>query len=276
MIDSAPGRRPFAALLLVAALALASWFKPLDAVAGRQLDAGMTAAFASFATARALNAAISLLQSGQVGAQAGVGMSVRPGELLDPVNDLVERFSNFMLAATVAFGVQKVLLSVGAHWVMPLLLSLVAVAWALLHLRGRPRPRWLGQAFVLLLMVRFAVPVATVGTDLLFQAFLAPKYEASQQSLDRIQGQAASVDAASGSPDAADKGLVATIRGWLAQGVDLREKAEELARAAGRMAEHVTNLMVVFLLQTLVFPLALLWLLYQGVRAVLIPRAGAG
>ena len=104
--------RRIATLVVVALLALASWWTGLDAAADERVDAMLTRALVTFATARALDGVISVLQSGQVGAQVGVGMSIQPGELLDPVNDLVEQFSDVMLAVTVALGVHKVLLSI--------------------------------------------------------------------------------------------------------------------------------------------------------------------
>jgi len=262
MTRSPPSLRALAAALLVALLAGAAWFRPLDDAAGEHLDRGMAAAFAAFATARALNGVISLVQSAQVSAQLGVGMSVAPGELLDPVNDLIERFSDAMLAATVAFGVQKVLLAVGAHWVVALLLGAASLAWAGLALSGRPSPRWLLRAVALLLLVRFAVPVAAVGTDLLARTFLASQQEASRQAIETLTGEARAV--AQGGPGApagtAEQGSASpSLREWWARGVELGPRIEALARTAGRLAEHVTHLIVVFLLQTLLFPLALAW-----------------
>src|SRR5690606_2502266 len=210
----------------------------------------------------ALDGVISVLQSGQVGAQVGVGMSIQPGELLDPVNDLVEQFSDVMLAVTVALGVHKVLLSIGGYWVLPILLSALAVLLVVVGLRGGA-PRWLTQAFVLLLLVRFAVPVATVGADALFARFLASEYESSQQVLDAIEGRSAE---AAGAQAPADEGWVASFRRMLSAGDGLRERAAAIADAADRIAEHVSNLIVVFVLQTIASPVVLLWLLWQLAR----------
>jgi hypothetical protein len=263
-MPSSPERlRRLATVVVVVLLAIAAWYRPLDTAAEAQLDRGMKSAFAAFATARALNGVISLVQSGQVSAQVGVGMSVHPGELLDPVNDLIERFSDAMLAAAVAFGVQKVLVAVGAHWVVPALLGLAALAWVGLVVAGRPAPPWLARAIVLLLLVRFAVPLATLGTEQLAQRFLAPGEAASRQALDALRGQAEGV----AQPAPAGEGTVAAIRGWIAKGADLGTQIEKLTEAAGRLSEHVTNLIVVFLLQTLVFPLALAWLMWRGALA---------
>lgn len=268
MNASAPAARRLAVLVLVALLAAASWSRVPDDVAQDRLDQGLKAAFAAFATARALNAVISLVQSGQVGAQVGVGMSVAPGQLLDPVDDLVERFSDAMLAATVAFGVQKVLAAIGAHWVVPALLSAAALVWAALLAARRAPPGWLARGVALLLLVRFAVPVATIGTDAVARQFLAPGAEASRQALERLRGEAEAGTAKAASTEA---GALATIRGWLARGAELGGRLDEIAAAAGSIAEHVTSLIVVFLLQTLVFPIALAWLLWRLVRTLLDP-----
>ena len=260
-----------AAILAVAALCAAAWLRPLDASAETHVDAGMKGAFAAFATARVLNGLISLAQSAQVGVQVGVGGSVQPAELLDPVNDLVERFSDYMLAATVAFGVQKVLLAIGIHWAVSAVLSALALAWVVALASGRGVPRWLVRALVLALLVRFAVPVAAVGTDLLSRAFLAPTQEAAQRSLDQLRGAAASV--APAAPAGADAGLLARLREWYARSGELGEQIARFASAAERIPSDVTDLIVVFLFRTLVFPLAFLWLALQAVRALLRPGA---
>ena len=74
-------------------------------------------AFVTFALARTLNGVISAVQGTEVALQpAGVGVTLTPGEILDPVNDLVERFSWIMLGATISLGIQNVLLDVSAWW----------------------------------------------------------------------------------------------------------------------------------------------------------------
>jgi hypothetical protein len=267
-MPSIPARpRAIAAALAVLLLAAAAWWRPIDVAAESRLDAGLRAAFAAFATARALNAAISLAQSAQVSAQLGLGVSVSPAAVLDPVDDLVERFSDAMLAATVAFGVQKVLLAIGSHWLLAAALGLSALAWAGASLAGRARPRWLTRTLVLLLLARFAVPAATLGTDALVHAFLAPREAEARAALDVYAGQAK----AAAQPTQADAGAVGAARDWLSRGAELGARLETLGQAAGRLAEHVTTLIVVFLLQTMLFPIALGWGLWRAALAMLRP-----
>src|SRR5690606_41325796 len=82
--------RRIATLVVVALLALASWWTGLDAAADERVDAMLTRALVTFATARALDGVISVLHSGQVGSQDGAGMCIQPGYVIDPVNDSLE------------------------------------------------------------------------------------------------------------------------------------------------------------------------------------------
>ena len=257
------------AILAVAAMVVCAWLGPLEAAANRQIDAGLKRALVSFAVARTLNAIISVAQGTEVSLQPlGVGVNLSIGQVLDPVNDVIEQFSSLMLVASVVFGIQKVLVSIGAHWVVSLLLTAIAAWWAVLFSRRRHAPPLLAQALVVLLMLRFAIPVATIGSDLLFQQFLAGDYLASQQALDRTAVQ---VDKASPAAAPADnQSLIDRIKGWAgAQGTAWKERFEGLKQAAEQATEHVIRLMVIFILQTLVLPVAMLWALYAVARASL-------
>lgn len=265
-------RSPLSVLATLAAVfaVLLTWIGPLEAPASATLDSAMKKAFITFATARALNAGISLLQSGEVTVQAVGGASIRPGEVLDPLNDLVEQFSNVMLAATVALGIQKILLAMGMHWILSLLVTIAAIAWIVLPFTGRMRPRWLTRTFVFLLMVRFVVPVALLGTHALSDAFLAHEYQSSQRVLEEI-GSAAEPTLESASAEAAPVGFWERLRNAVSGIGDMGERLTQLRTAAGELVERVTTLIVVFLLETMVFPLAIVGFVYLAARALLRP-----
>jgi len=67
----------------------------------------------AFAIAKGLNAVISVIQSSEISASFFVGATVGIGQVLDPINDLVERFSWIMLASSVSIGIQNLLLLLG-------------------------------------------------------------------------------------------------------------------------------------------------------------------
>lgn len=254
--------------LSTAVIILGAWLAPLDAPAAERVDAGLKRALVSFASARALNAVISVVQGTEVSAQPmGFGVVLTPGQVLDPVNDLVESFSNAMLAASVAFGVEKALMVFGGYWLVSALLTAALLAWLGLPLLGRGIPAWLSRLLLILLMVRFAVPVVTLSSDLLFEKFLAADYAASQQTVDLAAGQIEKTQPPGAAP-AVDAGVFDKMKGWLAEkNLDAGARLDALKQAAEQITERVINLIVIFLLQTLVMPLLLLWALYGTAKA---------
>ena len=132
------GARPVirARALLIGLLALVAlaWSGVADRAAAGELDAAFKRSFATFAIARSLNGAISLVQDADVSmSPAGVGLTVSPGELLDPLNDLLEQFSTLAFAALTALGIQKFALHLSASLLLNALLTLAVAFWLLVR-----------------------------------------------------------------------------------------------------------------------------------------------
>jgi len=258
--------RQVALALCMTAMILCSWFAPLDLPAAEKVDAGLKRALVSFATARALNGVISVVQGTEIVAQPlGVGVTLTPGQLLAPINELVKHFSDLMLAASVAFGIQKALIGIGGYWLVSLALTAVAFGWTWYHFRQQHPPSWLSRILVILLMVRFAVPLVVVGTDMLSQRFLAADYIASQKAIDLSSGQVAMLNPPVPATVPAP-GLLQQMTNWLPNGGDVKARFDNLKKTAEQATEHIVKLMVIFVLETLLIPLLLLWGLYGFVR----------
>jgi hypothetical protein len=259
-------RRWGPALAALAILA-AAWLPGLDELARTQADAGWKRALATFATARALNAVISVAQGTEVAAQpGGVGVSLAPGQVLDPINDLVEQFSNLMLYAAGAFGAQLLLIRMGAWWPLTLLLTLAVVAWALLAWRGRPLPWWLARGLLVLLAVRFLVPLTAIANEAVYRHFMSGDYQQAQQSLavtTMSAGEAGNATAP------ADENLWARLQRW-GKSANPSLHVDALNAKADAAVEHIVRLIVVFTLQTVVLPLLLGWLLLRLARAAFV------
>ena len=56
------------------------------------------------------------------------------------------------------------------------------------------------------------------------------------------------------------------MKGWLSKNADVKAHFANLKAAAEQAAEHIVKLIVIFVLQTLVIPLLLLWALYGATR----------
>ena len=258
------------ALIVALALTLvaAAWYSPLQQLANAQVDDGLKRALVSFASARTLNAVISVLQGTQLGLQpAGVGVMLAPGQVLDPINQMVEQFSSLMLVASVSFGIQKALLAIGAHWLISLAVSVVALAWAAVHLWQQRSPSWLSKLFVILLLFRFAVPVVTLGSDWVYQQFLQQEFNAHQIAID---GAARELQAAA-PPELAQAPADGAQAGWwdtLKKKVDklnasLLVNFDAIKKTVEQLPEKLISMTVIFVLQTLLIPVFLLWALYR-------------
>lgn len=301
-------------------LVLISWLPIIDDIADKDVDAGFNRALVSFGIAKGLNMVISLLQSAQISTQPlGIaGFAISPGELLDPLNDLIEQFSNFMLLATVAFGIQKILIAIGGHVLVKTVLSALGVTAAWFMFKDRPMPLWLKNALIMIILVRLAVPAATVMSNMAYEVFLAPKYQESTTALKDSSLQLESIKTANQenvttntqeTVVTTDQEPVAAItlepvqqeaapqevappakKSWLSAAKTILTKTKSLlssfmppspaelmqrvnekfnvwSQQVNQIGEDVTrnvvNQIVVFLLQTLIFPIGLIWALYK-------------
>jgi len=233
-------------------------------------------AFITFALARTINGVISVVQGTEVALQpAGVGVTLTPGEILDPVNDLVERFSWIMMGATISLGIQNVLLEVSAWWVIQALVSVLA-AWMLIRLwypgQGSKLNRGiLKRVLLMLLFLRFAVPVMLIANDLLYQQFLEHRFEQSTEiialagkELEQLQSEASAEEA----EDHDGSMLESITRAWSnsIDSIDLSGRLKRMQAQAGEIIEHLVQLSVVFILQTGLLPVAFLWVFLEVLK----------
>jgi len=101
-----------------------TFVRELDAAGSQYFNETMNRSIYTFAIVRGINGVISVIQGTTVSVSpAGVGVQLAMGEVLDPVNDLVERFSWVMLVSATSLGIQKVLMEMGAWFGFKVLLS---------------------------------------------------------------------------------------------------------------------------------------------------------
>jgi len=257
------GRQKMLVMLILALLLALVWFRPLDTVAENYTESGLKRAFATFAAARALNAAISFLQSATVSFQFGGGVSLQPAAVLDPLDDLVEQFSALMLAATLSFATQRLLIEVSGAWPVSVLLTILFFAWGAFYLKNRAPPGWLPKLALGLLCLRLAVPTAAFGSEVTYRLLLANKYEASQAQIK--SAEVPDVEARVG------EGLTETVKRWWAQSTDIGKKIEVLKARVDGWIEHIVTLAAVFIVQTIVLPLLFLWAMLRLYRVLSAP-----
>jgi hypothetical protein len=188
-----------------------------------------------------------------------------------------------MLASGSALGIQQVLLQLTAWPAFTALTgSLVLAALLLLWWRGPVAPglrRGLYSLAMALLILRFAVPVLAIANEGLYRYFLAPRYAESQQQLEQTAQTMSRLnrETRNAAPTDAEPTLLERARRMYASaadGMQIEARIEALQQGVERVSEHAIQLIVVFVLQTILFPLLFLWLVVQGLKRVVASARG--
>ncbi|MEQ8262207.1 hypothetical protein [Pseudohaliea sp.] len=274
--------RPGAALPVTAAvtavLALA-WSGVLDRPSEAYLDAALLGAGAIYATARAINGLVSVLQ----GTEFSIPMlSFTIGEFLDPVNDLVERFSAVMMLALGSLALQKVLLALVTDRLFNLMLTVVGIAAAVASAGGPAAlRRGLLLAFTLFAAARLALVLAALAAGWTDQLFLAGEERARHAQMQDFRGELEQVGRSAGvsledGAEGEQSGLGDRLRGM----GELRPQLAALGERVDAFASNLITLLAALLLKTVLLPLLFLYALLRLVRRaftarVPLPRQGA-
>ncbi len=263
---------------LLATLLVAGLSQQLDHRAAKPVDEAFERALITFAVVRGINAVVSVVQGTELAIEpAGVGVILTPGEIFDPVNDLIERFSWIMLAASTSLGAQKILISIGIASVTQALLCLsVAILLAAIWKPGWLRGGWRDIALrvaMLMLFVRFAVPAMVLINAIVYDAFLADQYETSYSVLENTRDEVEALHAREKDNVVIDEnaGVLERLNHWYdqtSQRFDVDARIDQYKEQFARASENIIHLIVVFMLQTVVFPLLFLWMGLRLLRAV--------
>jgi hypothetical protein len=269
-----PARKAWWTLLAIA-VALFALSGRIDTLSSDYAEEALTRALVTFAVARTLNGVISTAQGTELSLEpGGVGINFSIGEILDPINDLIEQFSGIMLVAASSLGLQIVLLRMSAWWGVDALLLVVACTavgslWipkVFAMLGARPL-RWLLVAILL----RFAVPAFMIFSSLVFDTFLADEHTAATQSLETTGSEIEAMNEAAAPPLAEDPSFVEQLGNMLGESLrslNARERLEQLRNRVANATEEIVDLIAIFVFQTIVLPLAFLWSLVELLKAI--------
>ena len=169
--------------LLTLLVLTANWVIEFDQAAEDYLDQSMTSGLVVYATARGLNALISVIQSIQLSINVGAGVGVNLGEVLDPLNDLIERFSSFVLYGLAAIGLQKLLLLATTSLVMKVITTLVILLGVYAWFSERTNLKWLVRLALMVLLVRFFLIIQVGTVALLDNLYFDHRSESAQSAL---------------------------------------------------------------------------------------------
>lgn len=260
-------RRRLLAVLCAALFAAFSWWGSVDEQAEAYLDEALLTGGAVYATARSINALISVIQGTEVNPPF---LTVSVGEALDPLNDLIERFSAVLLMALGSLAAQKILLGIFSADGFSLLLALLALTLAITALL--PGRRWFGGAlrvFTLLVFTRFSLGLVVLASGVVDAQFLqepeAAHHEEMQALRDQLSAVRSSATGQAENPSSSiwERGAALMSPSRIGSAID------DLEASAQSAVGSTISLIASMLLKTLLIPLLLLWLMLNGGRATL-------
>lgn len=244
----------------------------LDTSGKQHIDKAFNRALITFGIAKTLNGVISIAQGTEVAIQpAGIGVNLTPGQILDPVNDLIERFSWIMLASTTSLGIQKVFLSMSIWPAFNYFLS-AFLFFGLIMLYTKNRKYFHIRTFILrasllLIVIRFAVPFTGLANESIYHVFLHNEYVVSSEKLESTAQQIGQLNESEkfNQPDIKQKSVWESAKAFYnstSEMLDINKKIDAYKQAAKETTSHVVNLIVVFLFQTLIIPLGFIFIIY--------------
>lgn len=154
--------------ILVALVVLVSWTGLADGYAESLIDSAILDAGLLYGSARAVNGLVSVIQSVDISV---IALSMSPGELLDPINDLVERFSSVMTLAIASLALQKILLYILDHSIFSIILTLSGLTVIYAQMTSSHKLNLLIKVFLTLALVRLSLTfiiMANTAVDAVF------------------------------------------------------------------------------------------------------------
>lgn len=147
---------------IVGAIALA-WSGLLDGLSAKYIDNALLGSGAIYATARGINALVSVLQGTEMNAFV---LTFTVGELLDPINDLIERFSGVMMLALGSLALQKILLEVVSDSIFNVLLTTLGAGVIVTRFIGPPGAyRLMAKFFGITVVIRFCIAAVILANS---------------------------------------------------------------------------------------------------------------
>ena len=212
-----------------------------------------------YVVSRAINALVSMLQTSQFNVPLLASMQF--GQMLDPVNDAVERLSSTVVWAVGSLFVQRILLEVAASLVFKWTLFSIGVAtvaalllmeWSRARMwccrmsgvtdRGLERGRdWLVRSFVVVAIFRFIIPLFIGASFLVSQIFLESEITKYREQLSVLETQVSNVVSRS-SPDSGSleekTGEEERMRGFEESKAEAVQEIERLDTRIGQLTDE--------------------------------------
>ena len=179
-----------AGFLALVALADFLWIFPANQTyAKRYLNESIVLSASTYATCRIINGGVSSLQESSISISPwGVGLEYEAGQILDPINDAVERLSEACVHSMALLGAQRIVLGIiNSYGLVPFYLFLLVFLGLALWGKGRRLARLAGRGALIVLLLRLSTPVLCFLGSTLNQQYFEPRIEQHAGELRKVR-----------------------------------------------------------------------------------------
>ena len=255
-----PDVKTLVSVLIILLVSLSST-RVLDDYVDDYTDESIRNAALTYASARGVNALVSVLQRTEVEAGVFVSGSMTIGEVLDPLNDMIERFSSVMTWVLASLAAQKLLLLLASHVLFLYLVAVLGVVSLLLIYFGRSGAQSVVfRCFLVVVFVRFALGLAVALNSAADILFLDQQLRENDQEMAQLQSNILRIDTTADADG--DDIRDAVMDFW--SGLSLNE----LDRKISRGRENFINLVAIYVLKTILFPLGFFYMAIFIIRCL--------
>jgi hypothetical protein len=275
-----------------------SWMGFIDSQSAAYIDSALKQALVTYGVARGVNAVVSVLQTIHL---FGLGV----GEVLDPINDLVERFSSAMELAIGSLFIQKILLEITSSLFFKFALTVSGGVLILaLYVRTGINTLMISRVFISLVFIRFSIAIVVLLNGMVSAAFVTDKIDADVAVVEKVEKSAPAPEPTAEdvavqpatqtepTPEGPATAGTETVqagdsekKSWLGRLVEkskevtakavvvVKEKAKKwdpkaMKEKIEKVVPQMLNLMALFLLKSLILPLVFLYGLKYALEQV--------
>jgi hypothetical protein len=254
----------------------------LDSTADSYFKDSITKAGVSYGVCRVVNATVSVIQQSSVQLEpAGIGLSLAVGQIVDPINDMVERLSNVLVMSIASLGVQELAYVISITVVPQILAVLLLILSVLLwfkNTRVLKLQRILMSVLVIASIARFCLPIASMANEFLQETFFEDKII---EANDKLTASTADIDKLEDVTVPKVDGFFGTIGNSASylkeKSVDFKDTIQVIMKNKAVIVENLLRLtflyLGIFVIQVLVLPLLIFWFLMRIVNSLFLGTA---
>ncbi|WP_428738434.1 hypothetical protein [Sulfurimonas sp.] len=249
---------------------------PIDSHAMQLQNEAFDRSMIAFGIAKSLNAIISLIQGTELSiTPVGLGLTLSVGEVLDPLNDMVERFSWVMLLSTISLGIQKLLLIVSAKLFVQIMLFVSGtVTLGIVWYKKLHQSKFFSYSlklFILLLFLRFSAVMFIYFSQFTYTTILQNEYEQSLQVVESTKLELQEYQHQNTQKMQQDESFFDSLKKSYdssLESLNISKQIESLEQKTDKAFGNIVTLITIFVVQSIILPLVYIWLIVLSLKFI--------